>query len=129
MSENIHRLEGSNTNVSGGLVIRKKKTNEEDISDDFKPPKLGQKSLLGLDKLAALKEKEKAIAKELDKFKEKSKSSSKKYRRSHETPSYTGGVSRDAQKLRDDRRDRERERGVRVSNDRKDHRRNWREDR
>ena len=129
MSENIHRLEGSNTSV-GGLVIRKKKTNEEDNAKFASPniAQLGQKSLLGLDKLAQLKEKEKAIAKELDKFKEKSKLSSKKYRRSNETPSYTGGVSKDAQKLRDDRRERERERGVRVSNDRKD-RRDWREDR
>ena len=125
MSENIHRLEGSNSSV-GGLVIRKKKSNEDE--DKFAAPaQLAQKSLLGLDRLAAIKEKEKAIAKELEQFKEKSKSF-KKYRRSNETPSYTGGVNPDAQKRRDDRRERERERGVRVSNDRKD-RRDWREDR
>ena len=54
MSENIHRLEGSNSSV-GGLVIRKKKSNEDE--DKFAAPaQLGQKSLLGLDRLAAIKQ-------------------------------------------------------------------------
>ena len=49
-NDNIHRLEGSGE-VKGGLVIRKKKPD-----DDFKVP--AKASLLGLDKLAAVKVKE-----------------------------------------------------------------------
>ena len=126
MSENIHRLEGSNSSV-GGLVIRKK-TSEDNEFTTPKLPHLAQKSLLGLDRLAAQKEKEK--------FKEKSKTAhedieKRKYRRSNETPSYTGGVSREAQKRRDDRRERERERerGVKVYNHEKRRDREWRNER
>lgn len=52
MAENIHRLEGTVT--QGGLIIRKKKN--DDSVDKFAMPKT---SALGLDKLAAKKEKEK----------------------------------------------------------------------
>ena len=52
----IHRLEGSRP-VAGGLVIKKKKSDADDEEESSKGVK--QSSLLGLDRLAELKEKEK----------------------------------------------------------------------
>jgi pre-mRNA-splicing factor ATP-dependent RNA helicase DHX38/PRP16 len=128
MSENIHRLEGTGPQV-GGLVIRKKKTeDDEDSPRVAKLPHLENKSLLGLDKLAELKEKERAMAKKVKDledekiFNKKPRGSSENddvdkdkksrhYRKSHEeTPSHTGGVSKDAKQRRHDRRAKERDR-------------------
>lgn len=112
----VHRLEGtSSSSSSGGLVIKKSKT---DSSSSFKVPKT---SLLGLDKLAAEKRKQREDANRLISFKEseydddrggetpskdfvfKTPSSTsfvkptKNIRSSNEeTPSYTGGVSEEA---------------------------------
>jgi hypothetical protein len=120
--ENIHRLEGSGE-VRGGLVIRKKKA-----EDDFKTP---QSSLLGLDKLAALKEKEKERLSSDDKQNEsaakklkscddgearKQSDEHRKYRsRYDETPTHTGGVSKDVYERRKERDRKDRERGLVVT--------------
>ena len=105
--ENIHRLEGSGGGLQGGLVIRKKKPEEP----GFKAP---QSSLLGLDKLAALKEKERRAKDEKERDEsaaKKLKSSgedSRNYRyRQDETPTYTGGVNKNVyERQRQDRKDR-----------------------
>jgi hypothetical protein len=48
----VYRLEGSNSEQKGGLIIKKKVKKEPD-DDDFKMPHLPPSgSLLGLDKLA-----------------------------------------------------------------------------
>ncbi|XP_018563364.1 pre-mRNA-splicing factor ATP-dependent RNA helicase PRP16 [Anoplophora glabripennis] len=99
--ENVHRLEGS-TNEKGGLIVKKKPA-------IFKIP---QHSLLGLDKLAAQKRKEKAEAArkmsfnlEEDENSEESDVSitqhqerdNRKFRSpQEETPTYTGGLSKEA---------------------------------
>ena len=105
--ENIHRLEGSGGGLQGGLVIRKKKAEES----GFKAP---QSSLLGLDKLAAIKEKERREKDE----KERDESAAKKFKssgedsrnyryRQDETPTYTGGVNKNVyDRQRQDRKDR-----------------------
>jgi len=50
--ESVYRLEGSNSEQKGGLII-KKKVKKELEDDDFKVPQLpAGGSLLGLDKLA-----------------------------------------------------------------------------
>lgn len=98
--ENVHRLEGS-ANGKGGLIIKKKPI--------FKIP---QPSLLGLDKLAAQKRKEKAEAvrkmsfnMEEDESNEENNVSvtqhqerdNRKFRSpQEETPTYTGGISKEA---------------------------------
>lgn len=46
----VHRLEGSSGNQPGGLVIMKKGPSKDSEKHDFKKP-----SLLGLDRLAAVK--------------------------------------------------------------------------
>ena len=128
MAENIHRLEGTEPGV-GGLIIRKKKIDEDASSSKFKLPHLEKRSLLGLDKLAAIKEKERKDSdqkKELDRFKVKSKSSDadRKYRRpQEETPTYTGGVNPEAKRRKEERKDKERDRGFYVSNKDRDDRR------
>lgn len=130
MDEDIHRLEGSGPQV-GGLVIRKKPEAKDDGSFALpKLPHLEKKSMLGLDRLAAVKEKEREEAKkrEIEKFKDhKSKPSDqgRKYRRPQdETPSYTGGVNSEAKKRREERREKEhRERGFYVSNKDRDRKR------
>ena len=50
----LHRLEGSEVNQKGGLILMKKKTDEQHT---FKKPALPMKSLLGLDRLAQAKRK------------------------------------------------------------------------
>ena len=92
MSGDIHRLEGSNSQMQGGLIIKKKKTANDGDSNKFLEPKLPhmeKKSKLGLDTLAALKAKE---TKELVKFKERSHEDKKRAYRDtkEETPTYTG---------------------------------------
>lgn len=99
--ENVHRLEGIN-DQKGGLIVKKK-------PPTFKVP---QPSLLGLDRLAAAKRKEKEEAARKMSFtmddndspddssqslKEKQSKDSRKFRSPHnETPTYTGGISDEA---------------------------------
>ena len=67
--ENIHRLEGGIT--TGGLVIRKKKSPEDGAASEAKaaaaatPMRPPAASVLGLDRLAAVKREREAIAKRL----------------------------------------------------------------
>ncbi|GFT90482.1 pre-mRNA-splicing factor ATP-dependent RNA helicase PRP16 [Nephila pilipes] len=109
----IHRLEGS-TNETGGLIIKKKSTDD----GIFKVP-APKKSLLGLDVLAEKRRQEKASE---DKFSRSRKHEEvdehhrKKYRSSRdETPTYTGGVSKEYLKRIHGRQKREKERGMYVS--------------
>lgn len=109
----------------------KKPQKDENGDKTFATPKLPhleRKSHLGLDKLAAEKEKERQASK----FKEVHKDDRKREYRAprEETPSHTGGVSREAKRKRDERRDKERERGVYASNKKEERdRRDWRHDR
>lgn len=100
--DNLHRLEGSN-DQKGGLIVKKK-------TPTFKIP---QPSLLGLDKLALAKRKEKeenarkmsfSISEE-DSTEDsgshsvKQSQQSRKFRQSNpETPTYTGGITEEARK-------------------------------
>ena len=52
--DGVHRLEGSSGEQSGGLVIMKKKKQSGE-GHAFKKPEAPKTSLLGLDRLAALK--------------------------------------------------------------------------
>ncbi|KAF5273704.1 hypothetical protein FQA39_LY07394 [Lamprigera yunnana] len=95
-NDNLHRLEGT-SGQKGGLIVKKK-------SSSFKVP---QPSLLGLDKLAAVKRREKEDAARKISFKiedddnqddNKSNVSYSKERRKFrapniETPTYTGGIT------------------------------------
>ncbi len=102
MAENIHRLEGTET--KGGLIIRKKKTDDEE-------PKTPRSSLLGLDRLAAQREKEKEKGNEAFRRPSSSEEKKKHWRTKHaETPSYSGGVSREAMERRRDREEKRRQR-------------------
>lgn len=101
--ENIHRLEGTSSNEKGGLIVKKK------------PPtfKIPQTSLLGLDKLAAAKRREKEdVARKMSfsideeegsshesnkSDKNKKEGNVRKFRApQEETPTYTGGISDEA---------------------------------
>lgn len=90
----LYRLEGTDKNQTGGLVIRKKPSDHT-----FKKP---QVSVLGLDKLAKRKRQENA--QESKSFKSesgspKSENKERKYRSyAEETPTHTGGVNYEAQK-------------------------------
>ncbi|XP_022094525.1 pre-mRNA-splicing factor ATP-dependent RNA helicase PRP16-like [Acanthaster planci] len=127
--ESIHRLEGSSDQV-GGLIIKKKTTAKEDDKNSFKLPQ-HRSSLLGLDRLAAAKRKEREDLEEETKKRSKvtsyrddwedgdddveeedyekessHKSSHKRQYRAPriETPSHPGGVSnavRDRQRQRE----------------------------
>lgn len=56
LESDIHRLEGTSGNESGGLVIMKKGPAQDgDAAHTFKRPEAPKVSLLGLDKLAASK--------------------------------------------------------------------------
>lgn len=131
-----------------------KKKTSGDESHKFKKPALPKVSLLGLDRLA--KEKRKALEEE-DIVKKKSKVSSytddkdedsesdeddsddnsdksrrdrkeRNYRQSRvETPSHPGGISREARNRQEEKRQRDRDRGLHVSS--KDKRRDDRRDR
>ncbi|ODM99478.1 Pre-mRNA-splicing factor ATP-dependent RNA helicase PRP16, partial [Orchesella cincta] len=110
----IHRLEGSSASV-GGLIIKKK----SQVEHEFKRPDLPKKSLLGLDKLAEIKRKEKdALAEDSRKphltpsrdesFQKRSSNADeerkRRYREHYEdTPTYGGGVNRSAKSAIDDR--------------------------
>lgn len=99
--DNVHRLEGTQ-NETGGLIVKKK-------PPTFKVP---QPSKLGLDKLAAAKRKEKEDAARKMSFtidendtvddgspmlKEKHSKDNRKFRSpQEETPTYTGGISKEA---------------------------------
>ena len=97
--ENVQILEGTDGGV-GGLIIRKKKNVDKDDDAKFVAPKLPHlenRSLLGLDILAAKKEKERE---EASKIKEPTKVKERSYRRKHEeTPSHTGGVADEAKNV------------------------------
>lgn len=126
--ESIHRLEGSQNEV-GGLIIKKRKSDD----DNFKVPK---RSLLGLDVLALRKKKELQDQQEQkhsrilsykdewedaedcneNKNLEKEESRHRYYRPNRvETPSHTGGVSIEFQQRLYSRQDRDREKGVYAS--------------
>lgn len=99
--DGVHRLEGV-SDQKGGLIVNKKQPT-------FKVP---QASILGLDKLAAQKRKEKEEAARKMSFREeeddkesqgkdgeelKSSKQERKFRMPHEeTPTYTGGISEEA---------------------------------
>ena len=108
--ENVQILEGTDGGV-GGLIIRKKKNVDDVDNAKFVAPKLPHlenRSLLGLDILAAKKEKEREEASIIKE--------PRNYRRKHEeTPSHTGGVADEAKRRRDERKDKERDRGFYVS--------------
>lgn len=96
--KNLHRLEGSSGDAPGGLIIKKK---EKPSDFQFAKP-----SLLGLDKLAAAKRKQKSLISFQDDVDEDESAESssdsggtkeRKYRRhNEETPTYTGGISEQA---------------------------------
>ena len=126
-------LEGLNESQSkGGLIIRKKPvTGDEDSSSGFKLP--SGPSLLGLDKLAAAKDRERkakeaeiARKRQLDdedqarreKFIKKTEKGERHFREPRiETPSHTGGVSEEARRREHERRGKD-DRGLRVENKR-----------
>ena len=126
-------LEGLDSSKSkGGLIIKKKPKPDDDGSDQssggFKLP--SGPSLLGLDKLAAVKERERKLKEaetakkrqleeeaeenKSDKFVRKDDGRERQLREPRvETPSYTGGVSQEALKREEERRRRD-DRGLRV---------------
>ena len=55
LDSDVHRLEGSSGNESGGLVIMKKSLSKGSDFPQFKKPDMPKTSLLGLDRLAAAK--------------------------------------------------------------------------
>ena len=107
LEDDVYRLAGSE-NIAGGLIIRKKTSDQSDHT--FKKPRV---SALGLDKLA-----------------EKIRNDKKKKYRSpqEETPTHTGGVNKEAQDRLESRlkrqsfsgsgRNRERDKGRNRSNSR-----------
>lgn len=130
----VHRLEGSIGNVRGGLVIKKPK--EEGGDSKFKVPK---PSILGLDRLAAQRRKEREEAQRLISFKDNENDEddhkggvsatpagdefpfkkpdtnlhkiNRQLRESRvETPSHTGGVSEEARERLREHVKRDRER-------------------
>lgn len=114
--DGVYRLEGAKE-TKGGLVVKKKQTST------FKVP---QPSLLGLDRLAAQKRKERQEASNKMSFPiddEESGSSSdtfdieksnkRKFRSpQEETPTYTGGINQEARARLLERTNRNREKGV-----------------
>ncbi|KAF7265584.1 ATP-dependent RNA helicase l(1)G0007 [Rhynchophorus ferrugineus] len=120
-NDSVHRLEGTTGNERGGLILKKKK------EPTFRIP---QPSLLGLDRLAAKKRKEKEEAARKMSFsiddeensesgtdskekKRKAKEDRKFRSPAEETPTYTGGVSREArERLLEREKDRYKEKGV-----------------
>lgn len=108
MSEtpDLFRLEGSDGNEAGGLIIRKQTSDHT-----FKKPSTSQ---FGLDKLAERKRRENSQepGSSRSESSKKSKHDSKADRRyrSHgeETPTYTGGVNAEAQKKLESRLKRQR---------------------
>ncbi|XP_054286670.1 pre-mRNA-splicing factor ATP-dependent RNA helicase PRP16 [Macrosteles quadrilineatus] len=133
--DGVFRLEGSQ-NEKGGLIIKKKPVAGANFQ--FKVPK---PSLLGLDKLAAQrrKEREDSVEKETKKSKllsytdeddgvsveesprkaekkDKKRDKDRHYRETrNETPSHTGGISREARERQEARLRRDREKGLYTS--------------
>lgn len=117
----IHRLEGTTGKEVGGLIIKKKSQAEH----EFKKPELPKRSLLGLDRLAEVKRKEKEEALKMEakkaqltplrsndpegSFQKKSSSRSSDDKKRHyrdqgdDTPSYGGGVNSAARSAIEDR--------------------------
>ncbi|CAH0389215.1 unnamed protein product [Bemisia tabaci] len=148
MAEDIYRLEGNNEE-KGGLIIKKKP--DPNATFKFKVP---QTSLLGLDRLADVKRKEReSLIKDAEK-KSKLKSYAdsddegqdieaspsphsipKKDEKRHyrpaldETPTHTGGISQEAKERLENRLRKERERGIYVSTSEKRKREREAEDR
>ena len=137
MSEKIIHavLEGLDQSQSkGGLIIRKKPASAEVESSDggFKLP--SGPSLLGLDKLAVVKEQERkareaetARKRQLEEEADESERGEKFVRKTErkererqlreprvETPSYTGGVSQEAVRRDEERRRRREDRGLKA---------------
>ncbi|XP_060516896.1 pre-mRNA-splicing factor ATP-dependent RNA helicase PRP16 [Cylas formicarius] len=119
--EGLHRLEGTTGSEKGGLVVKKKSTST------FKVP---QVSLLGLDRLAAAKRREKEetarkmsfsmddeVAAENAHDSRNLIKDGRKFRSAaEETPTYTGGVSKEArERLRERMKDKYKEKGVYAS--------------
>ncbi|KAK2722129.1 pre-mRNA-splicing factor ATP-dependent RNA helicase PRP16-like [Artemia franciscana] len=109
----IHRLKGTD-GEKGGLIIKKKKSSE---------PLTPRESVLGLDKLAEQKRKEKLeeVAVELKRSRTDEDSFIKPKDGKHyravldETPTYTGGLSKEYQERLEKRRERDREKEIRVT--------------
>ena len=146
-------LEGLDQSQSkGGLIIRKKPAAteaEKDADGGFKLP--SGPSLLGLDKLAVVKERERkmkeaetARKRQLEEAESEDGSGDKFARRQErrekerqlreprvETPSYTGGVSQEAMRREEERRRRD-DRGLKAEKkrerDREYYDREWRRD-
>ena len=140
MTDNVDRLEGS-APMSGGLVIRKKKPAEE--SQSPRVSLLGLDKLAGnlhlieffskavglfliflpVDEKRKLKEALELDLKESSESKQSNdgflkpslKTDKKAYRISNETPTYTGGVSKEARERVEERHIRDRQRGVHAS--------------
>ena len=125
-------LAGLNESHSkGGLIIRKKPTEGQESGGGFKLP--AGPSLLGLDKLAAAKERERKVREaeiarkrqleeedqtRKEKFIKKDEKRERQLREPRvETPSHTGGVSEEARKRDEERRGRD-DRGLRVEHKR-----------
>ncbi|KAH1026329.1 pre-mRNA-splicing factor ATP-dependent RNA helicase PRP16 [Dendroctonus ponderosae] len=123
MEENVHRLAGSAVDEPGGLIIKKKK----DAEPTFKVPRA---SLLGLDRLAAQKRREQEdaarkmsfsieeenaeFANESPKHVQEKPKDERKFRvPAEETPTYTGGVTKEArERLLEREKDRYKAKGV-----------------
>ncbi|XP_073997348.1 ATP-dependent RNA helicase l(1)G0007 isoform X1 [Rhodnius prolixus] len=120
--DGVYRLEGKEETV-GGLIIKKKPVPQGNF--EFKIPK---PSLLGLDRLAALRRKERNAHEDKDSKKTKSdggddgvfkkpevkKLSDRHYReKTDETPTHTGGVTREARD-RIAQRSKDRMRGLHI---------------
>lgn len=89
--QSVYRLEGSNDNEVGGLIITKKPSDHE-----FKKP---QTSIFGLDKLAEQKRRENSLEPNRSNSSPAEYHNDKKrrYRNySEETPTHTGGVNKSA---------------------------------
>ncbi|KAL1129092.1 hypothetical protein AAG570_013623 [Ranatra chinensis] len=112
--ENLFKLPAIQDQV-GGLIIKKKPAPQDNF--EFKIPKT---SLLGLDKLAAIRRKEKAELEQKESKKLKTSSDSGSREKKHyrdkpdETPTNTGGVSREAME-RMAERSKDKWRGVHAS--------------
>ncbi|CAB0019560.1 unnamed protein product, partial [Nesidiocoris tenuis] len=126
----VYRLEGVQE-TGGGLIIKKKPSPQGSFT--FKVP---EPSLLGLDRLAAQRRKEKLEAEsaEVKKpkvedaadeaknlndeniFKKPAQAKARQYRdKAEETPTHTGGVSREAKERMDFHRHKEKPRGLRMT--------------
>ncbi|XP_046397224.1 pre-mRNA-splicing factor ATP-dependent RNA helicase PRP16 [Ischnura elegans] len=132
----IYRLEGSKNEV-GGLIVKKKPVASDPT---FKTP-LPRQSLLGLDKLAALRKKEKEEELEVERTKhlyrvaetsddsneelqKKRRHNDRHYRESRiETPTHTGGISDEARKRLVEHMKRNKERGIAASSSKDERRR------